>query len=70
MQRVLAQGDTRPMAGNPAAMEQLKKLLADRELDYARSMAVIDTEGRKPAQSHDDLLSVLRPLVPDMFTAD
>ena len=70
MQRVLAQGDTRPMAGNPAAMEQLKKLLADRELDYARSMAVIDTEGRKPAQSLDDLLSVLRPLVPEMFTAD
>lgn len=60
MQRVLAQGDTRPMAGNPAAMEQLKKLLSDREADYGRAMYCVDTEGRDAKQTLVSLLSILR----------
>lgn len=62
MQRVLAQGDTRPMAGNPAAMAQLKKLLSDRETDYARACCVVDTQGLTVAQSLQRLLAVIRQL--------
>ena len=45
MNRVRAQGDERPMAGNPAAMEQLKSLLTNREAQYARADTQLDTSG-------------------------
>lgn len=45
MARVLAQGDLRPMAGNVAAMEDLKRILAAREPSYRRADAVVDTSG-------------------------
>ncbi len=51
MARVLAQGDFRPMAGNDAAMEDLRRILASRETMYARADAVIDTSGESPQQS-------------------
>jgi XRE family aerobic/anaerobic benzoate catabolism transcriptional regulator len=51
MARVLAQGDFRPMAGNDAAMEDLKRILASRETMYAKADAVIDTSGESPEQS-------------------
>jgi XRE family transcriptional regulator, aerobic/anaerobic benzoate catabolism transcriptional regulator len=41
--RVMAQGDTRPMVNNPAAMDELKALLRTREPLYAQSEMVIDT---------------------------
>jgi XRE family transcriptional regulator, aerobic/anaerobic benzoate catabolism transcriptional regulator len=44
--RVTRQGDTRPMRGNPTALEHLKVLLLAREPEYARADAVIDTSGR------------------------
>lgn len=46
MDRVRAQGDERPMAGNPEAMEQLKQILRSREALYARAQAVLDTSGK------------------------
>jgi XRE family aerobic/anaerobic benzoate catabolism transcriptional regulator len=46
MTRVRAQGDERPMAGNPAAMEELRSILASREVLYARADAVVDTTDR------------------------
>ncbi|MBS8226488.1 helix-turn-helix transcriptional regulator [Vannielia litorea] len=46
MGRVRAQGDTRPMAGNPEAMEQLKSILRSREALYERAEAQLDTSGR------------------------
>ena len=45
MARVQAQGDTRPMEGNPQAMTQLRLLLQAREPDYARADAVLNTSG-------------------------
>ena len=60
MSRVLAQGDTRPMAGNPEAMDQLKSILASREALYAKAEARIDTAGRTIEQSLDELLSIIR----------
>ena len=43
MKRVIAQGDLRPMAGNAEAMEDLKRILAAREAEYARSDLAFDT---------------------------
>jgi XRE family aerobic/anaerobic benzoate catabolism transcriptional regulator len=46
MARVIAQGDTRPMAGNREAMDDLKRILATRAALYAKADIVIDTSGR------------------------
>ena len=45
MDRVRAQGDERPMAGNPDAMEQLKTILMSRDASYGRAQAQLDTSG-------------------------
>jgi XRE family aerobic/anaerobic benzoate catabolism transcriptional regulator len=42
-ERVLRQGDRRPMAGRPRALEELKALLAEREPHYARCEVQLDT---------------------------
>jgi XRE family transcriptional regulator, aerobic/anaerobic benzoate catabolism transcriptional regulator len=44
--RVVAQGDQRPMAENPHAFEELKALLAARHELYARAAHTIDTSER------------------------
>ncbi|MEJ6393594.1 helix-turn-helix transcriptional regulator [Gymnodinialimonas sp. 2305UL16-5] len=59
MARVLAQGDTRPMEGNPQAMAQLRLLLASREDDYARADAVLDTSNMTVATSLADLIALI-----------
>ncbi len=59
MARVRAQGDERPMAGNPEAMEQLKSILTSREAHYARAEAQLDTSG----QSVDSSLARLLQLI-------
>ena len=46
MQRVVAQGDTRPMAGNREAMDDLKRILAGREAFYAKADLTCDTGGK------------------------
>jgi len=45
--RVVAQGDTRPMAGHDAAFEALCEILRERAPFYARAHATIDTTGRE-----------------------
>lgn len=59
MARVRAQGDTRPMAGNPEAMEQLRSILTSREALYERAQTQLDTSGRDVADSLDDLLALI-----------
>ncbi len=59
MARVRGQGDERPMAGNPDAMRQLKNILAERERDYARADAVINTSDKTVQQSLSEVLRVL-----------
>jgi XRE family aerobic/anaerobic benzoate catabolism transcriptional regulator len=44
--RVIRQGDRRPMAENPHAFAQLRQLISDREPLYARAHHIIDTSGR------------------------
>lgn len=60
MNRVRAQGDTRPMAGNPEAMEQLKSILTSREVLYERALAQLETTGTPPEASIEELISLIR----------
>jgi XRE family aerobic/anaerobic benzoate catabolism transcriptional regulator len=47
--RVVAQGDRRPMADNPAAMQELRALLRAREPAYAEAHVTVDTSRLDPA---------------------
>ncbi len=45
MQRVIAQGDMRPMADSHEAMEDLKRILAERDPQYRKADEIVDTSG-------------------------
>ena len=45
MQRVIAQGDLRPMASSHEAMDDLRRILAGRTPSYARADLAVDTSG-------------------------
>lgn len=59
MARVRAQGDTRPMDGNPQAMVQLRLILQSREAEYGRADAVLDTSGAAVDVSLSALLNLI-----------
>ncbi|MEM0949309.1 MAG: helix-turn-helix transcriptional regulator [Pseudomonadota bacterium] len=59
MERVRAQGDTRPMAGNAQAMDQLRAILEARAPLYARADTALDTSAHNVAQSLEDLLRLI-----------
>jgi XRE family aerobic/anaerobic benzoate catabolism transcriptional regulator len=59
MARVIAQGDTRPMAGNAQAMGDLKRILQSRAPLYGEADATVDTAGRSVKQSLKDLRRAL-----------
>ena len=65
MSRVIAQGDMRPFSGKmpgqgrPTALDEIKKLLEDRERLYARADLAIDTSGKSARQSLDQLKRAL-----------
>jgi len=74
MSRVKRQGDSRPMAGNPEAMTQLRAILAAREPLYALSDVIVDTS----KQSIDATLKklqlsvgrILHPEKPEIASID
>jgi XRE family aerobic/anaerobic benzoate catabolism transcriptional regulator len=51
--RVVQQGDRRPMADHPRAMAELRRLLQSRGPLYARAAHVEETSGRSPEQVVD-----------------
>ncbi|MGH8629462.1 MAG: helix-turn-helix transcriptional regulator [Burkholderiales bacterium] len=55
MSRVIAQGDTRPMAGNAQAMDDLRRILDSRSMLYSQADAIVDTARRKVKQSLREL---------------
>jgi XRE family aerobic/anaerobic benzoate catabolism transcriptional regulator len=55
MARVLAQGDTRPMAGNDQAMEDLRRILEGRAMLYRQADVVVDTAGKSVDKSLAEL---------------
>ena len=59
MNRVLAQGDRRPMEASSQAMSDLRRILADREPLYAKADARLETSGKSAQQSLDELLRTL-----------
>jgi len=60
MQRVVAQGDLRPMSGNQEAMEDLKRILAGRAAFYAKADLSYSTSGRDLAASFGQLREAVR----------
>jgi XRE family transcriptional regulator, aerobic/anaerobic benzoate catabolism transcriptional regulator len=56
MTRVLKQGDLRPMKDNPSAMNELKVLLARRELLYSEAETTIKTSDNSPAQVVEQII--------------
>lgn len=59
MARVIAQGDMRPFRGRSEALEEIRRLLADRDRLYARADTAIDTSGQAVKHS----VTKLRALV-------
>lgn len=60
MQRVIAQGDMRPISNNPHAMSELKKILTERESLYSKADIQLDTAGRTVEESLEMLIQALR----------
>jgi XRE family aerobic/anaerobic benzoate catabolism transcriptional regulator len=59
MGRVIAQGDMRPFKGRSAALDEIRKLLADRDELYARAHLTIDTSGKTARQSLEEMRKAL-----------
>jgi XRE family transcriptional regulator, aerobic/anaerobic benzoate catabolism transcriptional regulator len=65
MNRVLAQGDYRPMAGNGEAMDDLRRILAGRSPFYAKADVAVSTAGK----SIEESFAALRDAVADVAVA-
>jgi len=63
MQRVVAQGDFRPMAGNREAMDDLKNILQSREAFYAKAQYQLDTGSHSLEETFEALLQLARRIV-------
>ena len=59
MARVIAQGDMRPFKGRSAALDEIRKLLAERDALYARAAATIQTSGKTVKQSLQEIRKAL-----------
>ncbi|MBL4907446.1 MAG: helix-turn-helix transcriptional regulator [Sneathiella sp.] len=59
MTRVRGQGDERPMAGNPAAMDELKSILMSRETLYSRAEIEVDTSNHTLEQTLSDVVEAI-----------
>lgn len=74
MQRVIEQGDTRPMEGHmQRAMDDLRSILGARSPLYSRADATLSTAGRSPEESARELIALcsrhLSEAAPDMAEA-
>jgi len=59
MSRVLAQGDMRPMSGNREAMDDLKRILAERAAFYSKADLALETGGKPLEQAFSELREAL-----------
>jgi XRE family aerobic/anaerobic benzoate catabolism transcriptional regulator len=69
MQRVIDQGDMRPMQSNDDAMADLRRILEAREPFYAQSHAIIDTAGSELEESFQQLAALLSKKCLDLESA-
>lgn len=58
-QRVLAQGDTRPMADNAQAFADLRRILTQREGLYRQAEVVVDTSAQEPPRVAEAVVQAL-----------
>ena len=63
MERVMAQGDFRPMSSTRGAMADLKAILEARGADYARADATVDTSAGSYEETLAALERIVRPMV-------
>jgi XRE family aerobic/anaerobic benzoate catabolism transcriptional regulator len=63
--RVVRQGDRRPMADHPQAMADLRALLASREPLYASAAHTVETSGRAVEDVVEEIAGRLRPAIPE-----
>jgi XRE family aerobic/anaerobic benzoate catabolism transcriptional regulator len=61
MARVRQQGDLRPMADDPTAMQELRAILTSREPLYARAAVTIDTSGLAAEEADEKLIAAVAP---------
>jgi XRE family aerobic/anaerobic benzoate catabolism transcriptional regulator len=60
MNRVIAQGDLRPMADNAEAMEDLRLILEGRAAFYAKADLIYDTGGKTLEESFAGFMAALQ----------
>ena len=58
MNRVIAQGDNRPMAGNSRAMDDLKRILNERENLYKRADYIVETSGTSVVDTVNEIVGL------------
>jgi XRE family aerobic/anaerobic benzoate catabolism transcriptional regulator len=65
MDRVVAQGDLRPIAGNNRAMDELKNILLKRQSSYEKADLTVTTDGKAPGFIASQILAdrTLRKLI-------
>jgi XRE family aerobic/anaerobic benzoate catabolism transcriptional regulator len=68
--RVVRQGDRRPMSGNPTARAELRRLVAQREPLYAPCRCRIETSRLGVARSVEAILEALRAASPPAHPAE
>jgi|SRR5688572_25597162 len=61
MARVIAQGDMRPFKGTSAALEEIRKLLAERNELYRKSDFTLNTSDKSPRTCLAELRSLVTP---------
>jgi len=57
----MSQGDLRPFKGRAAAIDEIRRLLADRDRLYALADVTLDTTGRTPRAALEELKSKVKP---------
>ena len=70
MQRVIEQGDFRPMSGTGEAMADLKAILASREAFYSKAQLRLDTSAQPLQETFDALVALLQQHSPARGSAE
>ena len=60
MERVIKQGDLRPMASNPKAMDDLNNILKERKNLYSQADVILNTKGKDPGTSYKDFKYLIK----------
>ena len=59
MERVIKQGDLRPIGSNPKAMDDLYNILKERQIFYYQADATVSTENKNKKISYKDLRNII-----------